>query len=343
MSEIDAIFFDGRTPRRHPARLSREGGAYVVRGAFGEVRADCAHVTISEPLAASPRLICFPEGEVCELRDPAAAKAWLQSNGYREGAVVQWQSRWHHALLAVLISVLLIAACYVWLLPATARILAPRIPASSVQKLSDATLTWLDQAELVTESHLPAARQLELREQVALLARQAGIAHRLHFRHSRLGPNAFALPSGDIVLLDPLVELAGNDEEIMGVIAHELGHVARQHSMRQLIQSSVVSFIIASYFGDISSAASGLAAMVLQSSYSREFEYEADDYAVALFRRLGRSPEALANMLARLEAGSNDKTGAGRAADGGRRAKLTELFSSHPDTRERIARIRAAH
>ena len=342
MTEIDAVYFDGHTPRRHTARLSREGDAYVVKGAFGEVRARCASVSISEPLAASPRLFHFPDGQVCEIAEGAVLDAWLQAVGYRAGAVSRWQQHWHYAFGAVLISAMVILAAYFWLLPATAKVLAPQVPAVALRNLSEATLNWLDQSALLSESRLPVARQTALRDQVKILADQAGIAHHLHFRASRLGPNAFALPSGDIVLLDPLVELAGNDEEIMGVIAHELGHVAKRHSMRQLIQSSVVSFVIASYFGDISSAASGLASMLLQSSYSREFEYEADDYAVALFRRLGRSPDALATMLGRLETTHAGQVKQQRSDAKPGRAKLSDLFSSHPDTQERIARIRSA-
>lgn len=147
-----------------------------------------------------------------------------------------------------------------------------------------------------------------------------------------MGPNAFALPNGDVVIFDQLIRLAENDDEVAGVIAHELGHVAHRHGLRQLIQSSVVSFVVGIYLGDVSSVAASLGALVLESRYSREFEFEADAYAARTMVAAGRGTEPLAAMLERLEK-SHDASGSAGAGWSG--------LSSHPETAERIARLRA--
>lgn len=147
-----------------------------------------------------------------------------------------------------------------------------------------------------------------------------------------MGPNAFALPSGDIVVLDQLVELAENDDEVAGVIAHELGHVAYRHGLRQLIQSSVVSFVVGIYFGDVSSLAASFGALALESRYSREFEHEADAYGARSLLAAGLGSEPLAAMLERMEKAHAEKGG---------KASRESLLSSHPDTAERVARLRA--
>ncbi len=331
MSGIAASFFDGRTPQRQAAELLVEGEEIVVRGAFGERRAPRAQVEISEPLGRAPRLLRLPDGAVCEVADHAAFGAWLAGAGMAESPVVRLQRRWSWAVAALVAAVLVLLAAYFWGLPALSGVLAPRVPERAVQSLSAYTLDFLDQ-RMLRPSRLPQARQDELRTHVAavLQARPGRPAYRLVFRSAPMGPNAFALPNGDLVVFDELVALAGNDDEVTGVVAHELGHVAHHHGLRQLIQSSVVSFVAGLYLGDLSSVASGLAVLALESRYSRGFELEADAYAVEVMTAAGRGTEPLAAMLERLEA-SVGRQG-GPAWDG---------LSSHPDTAERIRRLRA--
>lgn len=72
--------------------------------------------------------------------------------------------------------------------------------------------------------------------------------------------------------------------------------------------------------------------MALESRYSRDFEREADAYAARTLLAAGRGTEPLAAMLERMEKAHDAKGRAGSAWDG---------LSSHPDTAERIARLRA--
>ncbi len=333
MSGLPASFFDGRTPRRQAVELLAENGEIVVRGAFGERRTPRAQVEISEPLGRAPRLLRLPDGAVCEIADHRAFTDWLAAAGFADSPVVRLQARWSWAVAALVAAVLILLAAYFWGLPAVSKALAPRIPEPVVQSLSKYTLNFLDQ-RLLRPSRLPQARQDELRAHVAavLQAQPGRPAYRLLFRSSSIGPNAFALPNGDLVMFDELVALAKNDEEVAGVVAHELGHVAYRHGLRQLIQSSVVSFVAGVYLGDLSSLASGLAVLALESRYSRDFELEADAYAATAMRAAGRGAEPLAAMLERMEADARGQ--GGLAWDG---------LSSHPDTAERIRRLRAGN
>jgi Zn-dependent protease with chaperone function len=329
---IAASFFDGRRPQRQAVELSVDGDEVVVRGTFGERRAKRAEVEISEPLGRAPRLLRFADGAVCEVADHAAFAAWLAEAGFAESAVVRLQGRWSWALAALLAAILTMLAAYFWGLPAASKMLAPRIPDRIVQSISTHTLSFLDE-QMLKPSRLPQARQTELQTQVAavLKTNPGHPPYRLHFRASALGPNAFALPNGDLVVFDELVALAANDDEVVGVVAHELGHVAHHHGLRQLIQSSVVSFVAGIYLGDISSIASGLAVLAMESRYSRAFELEADAYAAQVMVAAGRGSEPLASMLERMEASLGGKGKGGPAWDG---------LSSHPDTADRIRRLR---
>lgn len=333
MSGIAASYFDGRTPQRQAIELSAEGNEIVVRGAFGERRARRTEVEISEPLGRAPRLLRFADGSVCEVADHAAFAAWLAAAGFAESPVVRLQARWSWAVASLAAAIVALLAAYFWGLPAASKFLAPRIPESVVQSLSEHTLSFLDE-RVLKPSRLPEARRAELQAHAAtvLQARPGRPAYRLHFRSAPMGPNAFALPNGDLVVFDELVALAASDDEVAGVVAHELGHVAHRHGLRQLIQSSVVSFVAGLYLGDLSSVASGLAVLALESRYSRAFELEADAYAAEAMVAAGRGVEPLATMLERMEA-SMGRQGKGES--------MADSLSTHPDTAERVRRLRA--
>ena len=99
-----------------------------------------------------------------------------------------------------------------------------------------------------------------------------------------LGPNAFALPDGTIVFTDEMVRLAEHDDELSAVLAHEIGHVVRRHGMRTIIQDSLLGFLILAITGDITGSSElfiGLPVLLTEMAYSREFEREADQYALA--------------------------------------------------------------
>jgi Zn-dependent protease with chaperone function len=161
-------------------------------------------------------------------------------------------------------------------------------------------------------------------------------AYTLEFRSSKdIGANAFALPGGTIIVTDQLVTLAGNDEEILAVLAHELGHVSERHPLRQLLQSSVAGLAMTWYLGDISTLLAAAPTLLLQSSYSRDFERRADRYAADMLRHNGIAPARLADMLGKLESSHPaEKAGKGQAS------RIAEFFSSHPDTEERIRTLR---
>jgi Zn-dependent protease with chaperone function len=175
---------------------------------------------------------------------------------------------------------------------------------------------------------------------------------RLEFRSSdKVGANAFALPSGIIVVTDGLVELAQHDEELTGVLAHETGHLLNRHALRNVLQNSGTALVIALVTGDITSVSAlsaGLPTALVEAKYSRDFEIEADDAAVAYMRRRGIPVHFYADMLKRLEEDHEKKRGAGgkgeksaktEKAEKGDKSSMTDFFSSHPVTRERIERI----
>ncbi|NBV44730.1 MAG: hypothetical protein EBR86_03595 [Planctomycetia bacterium] len=139
--------------------------------------------------------------------------------------------------------------------------------------------------------------------------------------------NALALPGGQIVVFTGLLREAGGPEEVAGVLAHEIQHVLHRHALRRLVQQfgSATVIAMATGGGDIGRMA-GRAGQLVQLSYGREQEAEADRDGLALLHRARLPPEALVVFFERLE----------RAAPGA----LPEFLSTHPDTARRIGELR---
>jgi Zn-dependent protease with chaperone function len=204
-----------------------------------------------------------------------------------------------------------------------------------LQQIGGGALDLLDRT-VFDESALPAGRQQEIVREFRRLELPdvaATLTPRLTFRRSEtLGANALALPSGVVVVTDGLVTLAKDDREILAVLAHEAGHIARRHGVRHLLQSSAITAFIAWYVGDISSIVATAPTLLIDAKYSRDFEREADDYAAVVLRTNGIPLDHLANILQRLEA-------APRGGQTGR-SPYPDYLSTHPATDERLRRLR---
>ncbi|AEG70020.1 M48 family metallopeptidase [Ralstonia solanacearum] len=345
---ILATYFDGRTSRAQPVRLAVEQGEAVLFDPEGVPvrRAPLSTLRVSERIKHAPRLITFDDGAFCEIADPAeqqALNALLHRTGYREGVVVRAQNSWRLALGALVLMLATLVLGYRYGLPWGAHVLADIVPQRVEVQLGDASLAALD-AHWLKSSKLPPAQQARIRERFAALrAPDATHTYTIAFRDAgKLGANAFALPGGDIIVTDALVRLVGEGDGLMGVLAHEAGHVEYRHGLRQLIQSSAIGATAALLFGDVSSILAGVPATMLTLRYSRDYERDADRYAARMLQLNGLSVAAFADVLQALEDSHGGTRGTGSTAErtGQGDDDASGFFSSHPLTRERIETLR---
>lgn len=334
---VVARYFDGQRSQPQQVwlsvqagclRLADEGGAVLGLHAVGARE-------IAERLGGGPRLIRLPAGGLCEVADHAAFDQLLAELGVREQGVALWQTRWLVAMAATLLLALAAFSAYRWGLPLFADYTARYIPPAWAQQSDRQALLLLDRSWLAP-SALPESSRQRLRSEFASLSQPAGSkAHwTLEFRAApAIGANAFALPGGTIVMTDELVRLAGNDQEILAVLAHELGHVRHRHGLRMALQGTLVGLVVTAWLGDASAAIAGASAALLETRYSREFEREADAFGAQMLKANRLSPILLATMLQKL--GSQHKAEASQM-------HVPELLSSHPPATERIATLQAA-
>lgn len=334
MKVLPAHYFDGKSSVKHEVSVVLSGAKLKVVGRDVSQEFDARELRRSTRIARTPHWLYLPGGGACVTEDHEALELVLRETG-AERTLHRLESRPAFAALAV---ALVIGA--LWLLldrgvPAAAEAIAERIPVEAEAALGREVLAGMDRY-LLKPSRLPRARQQALRGKLAEMAAGAGVTipYRLEFRASPvIGANAFALPSGIIVMTDELVKLSRNDQEVLGVLAHELGHLRHRHVMRHLLESSATALVIAGVTGDIASStslAAGAPTLLLHAKYSRDNETEADRYAIEVMRKAGLEPRYLGTILARLE---------GKPA---RRGGIPTFLSSHPPTEEREALARAA-
>lgn len=143
--------------------------------------------------------------------------------------------------------------------------------------------------------------------------------------------NAFAAPGGHILLFRGLIEDARSPEEIAGVVAHEIGHVIRRHPMEGFVRNMFSSLAAQLMFGNVGAAGDlGMFGhMMMELSYSRDVELEADDHAVTLLENANIGTHGLRDFFMRM--GKKEPL---------MRNEAFAYFSTHPEMAGRAERIR---
>lgn len=155
-------------------------------------------------------------------------------------------------------------------------------------------------------------------------------------------PNAFAIPGGGVYVSRGLLALLEREDELAGVLAHEIAHVTQRHSARQQrkgilpgllsLPGHVVGGVVSEDLGALINAPIETAGGAWMSHYSRGQESEADRIGIRTAAQAGYAPLALADILNRLEQDVASQTG---------QAHRFSIFDSHPMTATRMKDIRS--
>ena len=150
--------------------------------------------------------------------------------------------------------------------------------------------------------------------------------------------NAFACADGSVRIFSSLMDIM-SDEELLGVIGHEVGHVAHKDSkngFRTALLTSALKDGISSQGGKAAalteSQLGDLGEALVNATYSQKQEREADDYGYEFLKKAGKNPWAMALSFQKLKQ-LQEEAGAQKSS------KLNQLFSTHPDLDARIKRM----
>ena len=148
--------------------------------------------------------------------------------------------------------------------------------------------------------------------------------------------NAFALPGGFIYVNRGVLERASNTSEVAGVLAHEIEHVVRRHSVKQMEQAQganvgvgILCALTAVCNSGVAQAAINVGGTAVSAKFSRTDEVQADEGGFNNVIRAGISPRGMLTFFQKLLAEEQQ----------GGNANVAAWFSDHPGTQDRIADI----
>lgn len=237
------------------------------------------------------------------------------------------EQNWRWIALSFIAVIFVIFSTFKWFIPAAAYTVAMNLPETTMYRLGDESEKMVIQYTQNTQ--LSAQRQQQILQLYQRLEQKQPA--KLVFRGGgRIGANALAIPNNTIVLTDELVELTKNDYELLAVLAHEQGHLDERHSLQQILRGLGMSLFYMMITGDSTDLFTNFPIMLMSAQYSQHFELEADQKSIDEMKRLGISPQHLADFLQRLNqqhgGDSNDNS-------------LMDIFASHPPTQERVAQV----
>jgi len=143
-------------------------------------------------------------------------------------------------------------------------------------------------------------------------------------------PNAFTIPGGRIYVHTGLLDFASDDDELAGVLAHEIGHAVERHPTKNLSRAYgiqyLTSILLGKNHGKLQTVVLGIAQHGVLTKYGRDDEREADDIGFYLLKDAGYPTDGLLRFLRKLQ-----------KLQGG--SSPLAFLSTHPPTPERIARL----
>lgn len=137
--------------------------------------------------------------------------------------------------------------------------------------------------------------------------------------------NAMAAPGGFIYIFKGLVDLMPSDDELAGVIGHEIGHVVKRHSVKQIEKNLLLNIGFIAVFGERGVVLQNLAMSAIMAGYSRSDEREADYLGYLHSSKAGYNPYSMMMGLLKLSSLNQNYQ--------------NDLFSDHPEGKERIALV----
>ena len=328
--QFEADYYDGISPRAKRVLVTIENAQFLFTVSSAELSHLINDCIVQTKLGSGKRLIDLPDDSRLETDFQDLERYLPAKPASFFGQMLHYAE--NHKLVIVIALFSMVGACALLLeygVPVMAKYAVIATPVEVENYLGKQTLDALDHKKMgyFEATKLPIARQQAIQTALTALCEKTHNCppYQLNFRKSPvLGANAFALPGGDIIITDELVSLTKEDNEIIAVLAHELGHVKGRHALRQTLQGTISGLIIVSITGDANSLAASLPTLALTMRYSRELETEADNYALQALKTTDIPTESFASILLKLE-----KISSGISS-------VPEIVSSHPDTKARI-------
>lgn len=343
---LSGDYFDGEGSKRTKVRLELDASGLLKviaadsRVLLHQITQD--QIEISSRLGNGPRYLNLPDGQTVETLENDAVDQWQQQfrPGFLSSLVHRLESNMKFVLLTLVLVIMVVWGTMQFGVPATSNAIARALPAQLLDRTSQQTLGFMEQYWL-QPSQLSSERQQQLQQHFSgAVSSHSDLSIEVLFRSSEsIGANAFALPNGQIVFTDAIIGLAVHDDELLAILAHEIGHVKHRHSMRRLVQNSLYIFVLAMITGDMSGtseAVLGLPVLFAELAYSRGYETESDLYALSYLQQNNIPPHRFSDLMLRMSGITETPAKTDGESEAEDSIQWNRYLSTHPLTEERI-------
>ncbi|WP_031528594.1 M48 family metallopeptidase [Dyadobacter crusticola] len=330
MQQINVRYHDGRTSAAHDAVLELMPGYWLIHPVsanadFQTVRWDLPGIVTEQGFTnlAIFRYGDYPQ-QTIECKDdnlPQILKQKYPDRVFFRKRISDNVFKSPLILLGFILFILgLLAATYLFVLPFVAEKAAKQIPQDIEVRLGDTMYS-----NLIAGYEVDSSLSVKVNDFAKAIDFKTSYPIQITVvKENEL--NAFALPGGHIVVFDGILKKMKTKEELAALLAHEVSHVHYQHSLRSVLRSLSGYLFVSLVLNDVS----GIVAVVAENSnmlvnltYSRELEMDADRKAMGVFQAQGISLKGFVDLFKILDSESNN-------------AAPSELLSTHPLTADRI-------
>lgn len=328
-NSVEIVFYDGQRSQPYTAKLSALDAAYVQVNYGDDFQQ--RHIYAYEQMifmgsiGRTAAVVDLPDDARIEFQGEIPKWFTLENKKI-------WHSIWtlertpSFILAGVVLLIAFVFSVIQWGIPAAAYYAAQHLPNDTMHSIGDRLEDYVREQTLDTDVALEKQKHITHLYQTKIADQPAA---KIIFRGGGLlGANAFALPNNSIIVTDELLEMADNDQQVLAVLAHEQGHLTERHSLQQALTNIGTSALWVSITGDSTDLLTTAPALLLGAHYSRDFESDADDFALARMKQQGISPQHFANFMKKMYVAENNQ----QPAEEG----FINLISSHPATLERI-------
>jgi len=348
---IKGTWYEQGSSAQLDAELSVIGERYTLKTQTGVVRfGGVAQINASDRLGNIERKLILADDSVFATKDNESIDTLFKRRSKVNNIIHMLEANLSWAIIALALTVITGFAFFKWGVPSASHAVAQALPQETGNIIGKNTLKFLDDYlfEQISD-HFYNTLLVQVNETTGL---NDHVDYTLHFRSwgedETAIPNALALPSGDIILTDKFVELSQNQDEIDSVVLHEIGHIEHRHTLEMIVQSTLVTTAVTLFTGDASGAADmgiGLGSLLLSTSYSRNFESEADKYAFEQMLTARIDPTSFANIMDRMtrfmeddevDENTNEQSDTEPSNINEDTSDVFDYLSTHPSTTDRI-------
>jgi beta-barrel assembly-enhancing protease len=241
------------------------------------------------------------------------------------------KNKWQIIALSSFFIITIIAFYYLFFMPIVSEKIVSLFPKKAEIELGEKmTETLLDEIKVAGMKHDKTKSKLLMQ-----FYQQTGFSNtypiKIHFIQDSM-VNAFAIPGGNIIVYKGIIDKMKNEEELAGLLAHELAHIQQRHSLKALSENLTNYFILSLITSDIS----GLAAIFIENvsvlqtlANSRSFEKEADILGYKTMKNKNINPKGMVDLFTHIKEKEDKLTE--------NQKKYLSFMVTHPLTEDRIA------